>query len=169
MAKTLSDLTRCRLLRDGVLSILRLPSAFRRHKATVPKLPLFKSFSNSYTSQNLRPLLSQTNCSRKSRFWGDGGFFGALEGAQPIWASPMRRLRAVLRLPFRAPGRHNEARQTTARCSPRTIARGGLLWCFVCSTGREGSVVRLVRASMMVLPARVFALFGHAAAICPVI
>ena len=44
----------------------------------------------------------------------------------------------------------------------------GFLWGAGGRTGREGSVVRLVRASMMVLPARVsprFAFFGHTAAI----
>ena len=153
MAKTLSLLTRCRLFRDGVLSILRLPSAFRRHNATVPKLPLFKSFSNSYTSQNLRPLRSQTSCSRKSRFWGDGGFCFGCEGAQPILTPRVRRLRAALRQRF---GRCRPCKmRLTKHCEvqPRTCAaRVPMVRGVRVATGRRPPR-RLVRA-WMVLPAR---------------
>ena len=127
MAKTLSDLTRWRFVLDGVRSILRLPSAFLLHKATVPKLPLFKSFSNSYTSQNLRPLLSQTSCSRKSRFWGDGGCCFGCEGAQPISAPRVRRLLVALRQRFGRCRRCKMRHTKHCEVQPRTCARASMV------------------------------------------
>ena len=143
MAKTLSLLTRCRLFLDGVLSILRLPSAFRRHKATVPKDPEFRSFSSSYTSQNFLPLLSQTSCSRKSRFWGDGGFCCCLEGAQPISTPRVRRLLVALRQRFGRCRRCKMRHTKHCEVQPPNHYAGRPFMVLEWRTGREGSVAGL--------------------------
>ena len=153
MAKTLSLLTRCRLVLDGVRSILRLPSAFRRHSATVPKDPEFRSFSSSYTSQNFLPLLSQTSCSRKSRFWGDGGCCFGFDGAQPIATPRVRRLLVALRQRFGRCRRCKMRHTNDCEVQPRTCAaRVPMVRGVRVATGRRPPR-RLVRA-WMVLPAR---------------